>query len=41
MHHYDLVTDKMIKNFSRASEIMLKAGMLGSNEAGLFKPEKR
>ncbi len=41
MHHYNLVTDKMIRNFSKASEIMLRAGMLGSNEAGLFKPEKK
>jgi len=41
MHHYSLVTDKMIKNFSKASGIMLKAGMLGSNEAGLFKPVKK
>jgi hypothetical protein len=41
MHHYDLVTNKMIKNFSKASEIMLRAGMLGSNEAGLFKPVKK
>jgi hypothetical protein len=41
MHHYKLVTDQMISNFSKASEIMLKAGMLGSNEAGLFKPVKK
>jgi len=41
MHHYNLVTEKMISNFSKASEIMLRAGMLGSNEAGLFKPEKK
>jgi len=38
MKHYPVVTDKMIRNLSRASEISLKAGMLGSNEAGLFKP---
>jgi hypothetical protein len=29
----------MIRKLKRASDIMLKAGMLGSNEAGLFKPE--
>ena len=41
MHHYKLVNDKMIKNLSKASETMLRAGMLGSNEAGLFKPVKK
>jgi hypothetical protein len=40
MRHYTLVTDKMINNLSKASDIMLKAGMLGANEAGLFKPVK-
>jgi hypothetical protein len=39
LHHYDVVTKKMIKNLKVASETMLKAGMLGSDEAGLFKPE--
>ncbi len=39
MHHYPLIDNRMIKNLKRASDIMLKAGMLGSNEAGLFKPE--
>jgi hypothetical protein len=38
-HHYALINNKMIKNLSRASDIMLKAGMLGSNEEGLFKPK--
>lgn len=38
MKHFPLVTEKMIANLSRASEISLKAGMLGSNEEGLFKP---
>lgn len=38
MKHYPLVTEKMVANLSRASEISLKAGMLGSNEEGLFKP---
>jgi hypothetical protein len=28
----------MIKGLYKASDISLKAGMLGSNEAGLFKP---
>jgi hypothetical protein len=38
IRHYPVVNRKMINNFSKASAIMLKAGMLGSNEAGLFKP---
>ncbi len=38
MHHYPVVTEKMIKNLKRASETSLKAGMLGSNPEGLFKP---
>ena len=38
MHHYPVISNKMIAGLFRASEISLKAGMLGSNEAGLFKP---
>lgn len=38
MKHYPVVTEKMISQLSRASDISLKAGMLGSNEEGLFKP---
>jgi len=40
MHHYPVADKKMIANLKRASETMLKAGMLGSNEAGLFIPKK-
>ena len=40
LHHFDVVTKKMIKKLKVASETMLKAGMIGSNEAGLYKPEK-
>jgi hypothetical protein len=40
LHHFEVVTAKMIKKLKLASETMLKAGMMGSNEAGLFKPEK-
>jgi hypothetical protein len=40
LHHFPLVTEKMIKKLRIASESMLMAGMLGSNEAGLFKPVK-
>ena len=38
IRHYPVVTKKMIKNLKKASDIMLKAGMLGSNAEGLFKP---
>jgi hypothetical protein len=41
LHHFDLLTNKMIRNLKVASPTMLKAGMLGSNLAGLFKPGKR
>lgn len=40
LHHFPIVTEKMIKKLRIASESMLRAGMLGSNEAGLFKPAK-
>ena len=36
MHHYPVANERMIKNLKKASDIMMKAGMLGSNEAGLF-----
>jgi hypothetical protein len=39
MHHYPVINNTMIKNLSKASDIMLRAGMLGSNEKGLFKPK--
>jgi hypothetical protein len=39
MHHYPVVNSKMIKNLKKASDIMMKAGMLGSNAEGLFKPK--
>jgi hypothetical protein len=38
LHHFDLLTNKMIRNLKVASPTMLKAGMLGSNTAGLYKP---
>ena len=41
LHHFPVVTPKMIKNLSKASDTMMKAGMLGSNSEGLFKPKKR
>jgi hypothetical protein len=39
MHHYPVVDERMINNLKRASNIMMQAGMLGSNEEGLFKPK--
>ena len=39
LHHYRVVDELMIKKLKKASEIMLKAGMLGSNPDGLFKPK--
>jgi len=39
MRHYPVADERMIKNLKKASESMMKAGMLGSNEAGLFKPK--
>ena len=39
IRHYPVVNKKMIKNLKRASDIMLQAGMLGSNAEGLFKPK--
>jgi len=39
IHHYPVVNNNMIKNLKKASDSMLKAGLLGSNEAGLFKPK--
>ncbi|HEX2919545.1 MAG TPA: hypothetical protein VHO50_00105 [Bacteroidales bacterium] len=38
MHHFNVAGDKQIKRLNKASEPMIKAGLLGSNEAGLFKP---
>jgi len=40
LHHFPVITKKMIRKLSPASETMLKAGMLGSNEKGLYKPDK-
>ncbi len=39
MLHYPLIDNKMIENLKKASDIMLKAGMLGSLEEGLYKPK--
>ncbi len=39
IRHYPVIDDKEIGKLRRASDSMLKAGMLGSNAAGLFKPK--
>jgi hypothetical protein len=39
LRHYPVVDERMIKKLKRASDIMLQAGMLGSNAEGLFKPK--
>jgi hypothetical protein len=41
LHHYPVVTRKMIKNLYNASDYMLKAGLLGSRPEGLFVPKKK
>lgn len=38
MKHYPVVNIEMIRNLSKVSETMLKAGLLGSDANGLFKP---
>jgi hypothetical protein len=38
LRHYPVIDKVMIDKLNKASETMLKAGMLGSNEDGLFKP---
>jgi hypothetical protein len=38
LRHYQVIDKVMIGKLNKASETMLKAGMLGSNEDGLFKP---
>jgi len=40
LYHFPVVSEKMIKKLSIASESMIKAGLLGSNADGLFKPGK-
>jgi hypothetical protein len=40
IRHYPVIDNKMISNLKKASDIMLKAGMLGSNAEGLFKPRQ-
>jgi hypothetical protein len=39
MRHYPVINEKMINNLKKASDSMIKAGLLGSNADGLFKPK--
>jgi hypothetical protein len=39
IYHYPVVDEKMLKKLKLASESVIKAGLLGSVEEGLFKPE--
>jgi hypothetical protein len=41
LYHFPVVSEKMIKKFNIASDSMLRAGLLGSNKDGLFKPVKQ
>lgn len=38
LYHYPVITDAQVKNLKIAGSYMLEAGLLGSNEAGLYKP---
>jgi len=38
IRHFQVIDNEMIRNLKKASDTMLMAGMLGSNEEGLFKP---
>jgi hypothetical protein len=39
LHHFPVISDKMIKGLYSASDSMLNAGLLGSKPEGLFKPK--
>jgi hypothetical protein len=41
LHHFPVVTKKMIRKLSIASDSMMKAGLLGSKAEGLFKPVRQ
>ena len=38
LRHYPVAPPSSLAGLKRASSLMMKAGMLGSNEEGLFKP---
>lgn len=39
LHHFDVATPEMIKNFYRVSEPVLRSGLMGSKVEGLYKPK--
>ena len=39
IRHYPVVSEKMIKNLKTASDVVVKAGLMGSKAEGLFKPK--
>jgi hypothetical protein len=41
IHHYPVISEKMASRLKIASDSMIKAGLLGSNEKGLYKPEAK
>lgn len=40
LHHFPVVPEEITGKLKTASDIVIKAGLLGSNEAGLFKPAR-
>jgi len=40
LRHYPLLTEEMIASLSKVDERSYRAGMLGVNEAGLYKPKR-
>lgn len=40
LHHFPVITEKMLKRLYKASPAMMAAGLLGSKPEGLFKPAK-
>lgn len=40
LHHFKVAPEKAIRRLYKASDTMLRAGLLGSNAEGLFKPKQ-
>jgi len=40
IRHYPVASPESLRGLKKASDIMMKAGMLGSNQDGLYKPTK-
>jgi hypothetical protein len=39
IRHYPVLTEKMVKDLKTASDVVVKAGLMGSKAEGLFKPK--